>query len=74
MAHQGEFPSIGMRAAMEPLLLQYGVDLVFSGHVHAYERTAPVALNQVPIGGSMTVDRRNTMIDFLSIISHFSNQ
>jgi hypothetical protein len=47
VAHQGEFPSIGMRAAMEPLLLQYGVDLVFSGHVHAYERTVPVALNQV---------------------------
>jgi 3',5'-cyclic AMP phosphodiesterase CpdA len=46
VAHQGEFPSWGMRAALEPLLLQYGVDLVFSGHVHAYERSAPVALNQ----------------------------
>ncbi|KAM7253315.1 hypothetical protein ACFE04_025933 [Oxalis oulophora] len=28
-----------MRVAMEELLYQYGVDLVFSGHVHAYERS-----------------------------------
>ena len=27
-----------MAAAMEALLYQHGVDLVFSGHVHAYER------------------------------------
>lgn len=28
-----------MRVAMEDLLYQYGVDLVFNGHVHAYERS-----------------------------------
>ena len=28
-----------MRLAYEPLLLKYGVDLVLSGHVHAYERS-----------------------------------
>ena len=27
----------------EPLWLQYGVDLLLSGHVHAYERSNPVA-------------------------------
>ena len=26
-------------------MLQHGVNLVFSGHVHAYERSYPVALN-----------------------------
>ncbi|EFJ42112.1 hypothetical protein VOLCADRAFT_77270 [Volvox carteri f. nagariensis] len=26
----------------EPIFYQYGVDLVFNGHVHAYERTHPV--------------------------------
>ncbi|RVW12562.1 Purple acid phosphatase 15 [Vitis vinifera] len=28
-----------MRVAMEDLLYNYGVDIVFSGHVHAYERS-----------------------------------
>ncbi|KAL8486865.1 hypothetical protein ACS0TY_023527 [Phlomoides rotata] len=28
-----------MRVAMEDLLYQYGVDIVFNGHVHAYERS-----------------------------------
>jgi len=27
----------------EPILIKYGVDLVISGHVHAYERNAPIA-------------------------------
>lgn len=31
----------------EPLFMQYGVDLVMSGHVHAYERNAPVYNNMV---------------------------
>lgn len=37
-AHAGEGEQ--MRALMEPLFYQYGVDVVVSGHVHAYERTA----------------------------------
>lgn len=28
---------------MEPVLLRHGVDLVITGHMHAYERTHPVA-------------------------------
>lgn len=36
-AHQGEGDA--MMSAMEPLLYAAGVDIVFSGHVHAYERT-----------------------------------
>ncbi|KAE8712256.1 Purple acid phosphatase 15 [Hibiscus syriacus] len=31
-----------MRVAMEDLLYKYGVDIVFNGHVHAYERSNPV--------------------------------
>lgn len=31
-----------MRRDMEPLLYAHGVDIVLSGHVHAYERCAPV--------------------------------
>ena len=32
-----------LRRPLEPLLLKYGVDLVLTGHEHAYERTLPVA-------------------------------
>ncbi|KAH1032574.1 hypothetical protein J1N35_044748 [Gossypium stocksii] len=39
-AHQGEGDR--MMAAMEPLLYAAGVDLVFAGHVHAYERSKRV--------------------------------
>eukprot|EP00128_Syssomonas_multiformis_P015426 Colp12_sorted_trinity150504_noHs@28995 len=38
-AHHDEAEEVGMRASMEGLLYQYKVDLVFAGHVHAYERT-----------------------------------
>jgi hypothetical protein len=37
------------RASYEQLLLKYKVDLVFSGHTHAYERTKPIANYQVGI-------------------------
>eukprot|EP00602_Paraphysomonas_sp_CaronLab_P010548 CAMPEP_0185027788 /NCGR_PEP_ID=MMETSP1103-20130426/13015_1 /TAXON_ID=36769 /ORGANISM="Paraphysomonas bandaiensis, Strain Caron Lab Isolate" /LENGTH=638 /DNA_ID=CAMNT_0027561919 /DNA_START=21 /DNA_END=1937 /DNA_ORIENTATION=+ len=36
-----------MRLAMEPLLYAYGVDVVLSGHLHAYERTEPVYDNSL---------------------------
>jgi 3',5'-cyclic AMP phosphodiesterase CpdA len=33
--------SLGLRKAIEPLLTRYGVQAVFSGHDHTYERTKP---------------------------------
>lgn len=36
--HQGEKESDEMKASMEDLLYQVRVDIVFVGHVHAYER------------------------------------
>ncbi len=36
-----------LRLSIEPLLYSYGVDIVLSGHVHSYERTAPV-YNDIP--------------------------
>lgn len=41
-AHQGHEPHHAMKNHMEDLLFEYKVDIVFSGHVHAYERTHPV--------------------------------
>lgn len=46
-AHQGEDESIDMMAAMEPLLYQYNVDILFAGHVHAYERNLRVYQTKV---------------------------
>ena len=37
----------GLREDFEPLLLSSHVDVVFNGHVHAYERTFPVAHTKV---------------------------
>ena len=42
-AHHPMTEGAPMRAAMEPLFLSAGVDLVLTGHVHAYERTHAVA-------------------------------
>lgn len=50
-AHQAEFNTLAMRASMEPLLLEHGVNIVLNGHVHAYERTLPVALGEVDSRG-----------------------
>jgi len=44
--HQSEFNTIAMRDAMEPLFQQYNVSIALCGHVHAYERSLPVFLNQ----------------------------
>lgn len=51
-AHQGEVESEGMRKAMEGLIHQARVDVVFAGHVHAYERF--VSLINFPSSPSAT--------------------
>ncbi|KAK2997665.1 hypothetical protein RJ639_025003 [Escallonia herrerae] len=45
-AHQGETESIDMKTAMEGLLYGSRVDVVFAGHVHAYERFTRVYKEQ----------------------------
>uniref|UniRef100_A0A5B6YRV8 Purple acid phosphatase n=1 Tax=Davidia involucrata TaxID=16924 RepID=A0A5B6YRV8_DAVIN len=45
-AHQGEPESKGMKDAMEGLLYGARVDVVFAGHVHAYERFTHVYKGQ----------------------------
>eukprot|EP01060_Flectonema_neradi_P004288 TRINITY_DN1278_c0_g1_i1.p1 TRINITY_DN1278_c0_g1~~TRINITY_DN1278_c0_g1_i1.p1 ORF type:complete len:435 (+),score=97.45 TRINITY_DN1278_c0_g1_i1:40-1344(+) len=50
--HHNETEEWGMRVAMEPLLAQAKVDVLFCGHVHAYERSHPV-YNYKPTQGAM---------------------
>lgn len=44
-AHQNEKQTVLMQQSMEPLFHRYHVNLVITGHVHAYERTYPVYNN-----------------------------
>ena len=41
-AHQNEKQTLLMRETVEDILFKYQVNLVITGHVHAYERTYPV--------------------------------
>lgn len=52
-AHQRE--GEGMRLAMEDLLYKASVDVVFSGHVHAYERFDRVYNNKVDPCGAVHI-------------------
>lgn len=42
-------PGNQYQTAMEPLMLQYDVDLVLQGHMHAYERIHPVNNGEVTV-------------------------
>ncbi|KAL3628303.1 putative purple acid phosphatase 20 [Castilleja foliolosa] len=54
-AHQGEDESVGMKKAMEDLLYKARVDVVFAGHVHAYERFVRVYKDQADECGPMHI-------------------
>ena len=44
--HYDDTQTVRMRGSMETLFYTYNVNIVFSGHVHAYERTYPVYKNE----------------------------
>jgi hypothetical protein len=50
-AHQNETQTILMRETFEPVFYKYKVNLVFTGHVHAYERTYSVYANKIDLSG-----------------------
>lgn len=45
--HVNEIPALRMKAAMEPMFRQFGVNLIINGHDHAYMRTHPVYQGQI---------------------------
>lgn len=50
-AHYNEQQTVLMRNAMEGVFYKYHVNIVFTGHVHAYERTYPVFQNETRSDG-----------------------
>jgi hypothetical protein len=45
-------PYLALRAQVEPLFVKYGVNAVFSGHFHVYERLKPQKGIQYYVAGS----------------------
>jgi calcineurin-like phosphoesterase family protein len=48
-------PTTTIRTALVPLFDRHAVDVVFMGHVHAYERTKPLRANKIVPAGTGTV-------------------
>lgn len=63
-----------MRVMYEEWLVQYKVDVVFSGHVHAYERTVSISsLNTKNVGIKQAADEYVPISYFLSAQERISN-
>jgi hypothetical protein len=56
-------PDLELRKVLEPLMIKYGVDVVFAGHEHFYERIKPQHGIQHFILGSSAKLRRNGLRD-----------
>src|SRR5688572_3602695 len=54
-------PDLELREVLEPLMIQYGVDVVFAGHEHFYERIKPQKGIQHFTLGSSAKLRRNSI-------------
>ena len=54
-AHHQELQAVMMKESMEDLFYENRVNLVFTGHVHAYERTHPVYRDQVVSDGPVYI-------------------
>jgi len=53
--HQKDPQIAAAKKHLEPLFVEYGVNMVFSGHIHAYLRTSNVAMGEVTPKGPMHI-------------------
>jgi len=54
-------PEVELRAVLEPLFVKYGVDVVFTGHEHIYERFNPqLGIYYFTVGGAAKLRRGDT--------------
>ena len=53
--HQHDEQMFKMREHIEPLMVKHKVNLVFNGHIHAYQRSKPVASGKVTATGPIHI-------------------
>jgi len=53
--HKHDLQIFAAQEHLEPLLVKYNVNLVFTGHIHAYQRTSNVALGNVTATGPIHI-------------------
>ncbi|MDQ4080798.1 MAG: metallophosphoesterase, partial [Gemmatimonadota bacterium] len=54
-------PEVELREILEPLFVKYGVDVVFTGHEHIYERFKPQqGIHHLLVGGAAKLRRGDT--------------
>ena len=57
-------PEIELRAMLEPMFAKYGVDVVFAGHEHIYERLNPQQdVHHFTVGGAAKLRKGDTRSD-----------
>lgn len=55
-------PSLELRSVLEPIFLKYGVNVVFTGHEHLYERVKPQKGVQYFVAGGSAKVRRGDLL------------
>lgn len=53
--HRHDVQILAAKKHLEPLFVQYKVNLVMTGHIHAYQRTHPVVYDQVNSTGPIYI-------------------
>ena len=54
-SHQNETPTKRMRDMLEPIFVEYKVNIIFTGHTHGYSRSKPVAFDTVDENGTSPI-------------------
>ena len=65
----GRGSSLAVREVLEPLFVEYGVDLVLTGHDHHYERTVPIDGVTYVVSGAGSKLREAGTSDF-TVVAH----